>query len=180
MSTWHVRLNNLSGPRFLIQVFLYLFVYLHNLNICIGFVFFCDLAPQVESSEFIQCKEMTDQYLSNLEFSLPANAVYIFDSSAVGPPEGGVSAEGSRGQRHPHTAVNHHCIKIDNPVHVYTASKYVSCHKRLLPYYIFHIFSNFSNCHGCGVVLRVRCCHLIWFQPVSGRGLSTSLWWWRR
>ncbi|CAL8302636.1 unnamed protein product [Gadus morhua 'NCC'] len=57
---------------------------------------------QVESSEFIQCKEMTDQYLSSLEFSLPANAIYIFDSSAVGPPEGVVSVEGSRGQRCPH------------------------------------------------------------------------------
>ncbi|KAG7258966.1 hypothetical protein CRUP_000335 [Coryphaenoides rupestris] len=47
---------------------------------------------QVESAEFIQCREMTDEYLSSLEFCLPANAVYIFDPAAVQPPpkEGGV------------------------------------------------------------------------------------------
>ena len=105
----------------------------------------------MESSEFIQCKEMTDQYLSSLEFSLPANAVYIFDSSAVGPPEEGVSVEGSRGQRSPHRAVNHHCIKIDSCVHFYTVSKYVTFCKRLIHYlYLFYIFSNLSNCHGSG------------------------------
>lgn len=49
-------------------------------------------APQVESAEFIHCREMTDEYLSSLELCLPANAVYIFDPAAVQPPlkEGGV------------------------------------------------------------------------------------------
>ncbi|CAL8265441.1 unnamed protein product [Merluccius merluccius] len=42
---------------------------------------------QVDSTEFIHCKEMTDEYLKSLEFSLPANAVYIFDSAAVQPHE---------------------------------------------------------------------------------------------
>ncbi|CAB1316796.1 unnamed protein product, partial [Coregonus sp. 'balchen'] len=30
-----------------------------------------------QSTEFIHCKEMVDEYLTSLEFSLPANAVYI-------------------------------------------------------------------------------------------------------
>ncbi|CAJ1063524.1 cyclin-I [Xyrichtys novacula] len=38
---------------------------------------------QVDSSEFIHCKEMVDEYLHSLEFSLPANAVYIFDSALI-------------------------------------------------------------------------------------------------
>ena len=33
--------------------------------------------------EFIHCKEMVDEYLTSLEFSLPANAVYIFDSTKM-------------------------------------------------------------------------------------------------
>ncbi|KAJ3588790.1 hypothetical protein NHX12_009644 [Muraenolepis orangiensis] len=42
---------------------------------------------QVESTEFIQCKEMADEYLSSLELSLPANTLYIFDSAAVQRPQ---------------------------------------------------------------------------------------------
>ncbi|XP_062392618.1 cyclin-I [Sardina pilchardus] len=38
---------------------------------------------QIESSEFIKCKEMVDEYLSSLEAPLPANAVYIFNSDCV-------------------------------------------------------------------------------------------------
>lgn len=38
---------------------------------------------QIDSSEFIHCKEMVDEYLHSLEFSLPANAVYIFDSAQI-------------------------------------------------------------------------------------------------
>ncbi|KAK5858831.1 hypothetical protein PBY51_002946 [Eleginops maclovinus] len=38
---------------------------------------------QVDSGEFIHCKEMVDEYLQSLEFSLPANAVYIFDSAQI-------------------------------------------------------------------------------------------------
>uniref|UniRef100_A0A8D2ZUJ5 Cyclin I family member 2 n=1 Tax=Scophthalmus maximus TaxID=52904 RepID=A0A8D2ZUJ5_SCOMX len=38
---------------------------------------------QVDSVEFIHCKEMVDQYLHSLEFSLPANAIYIFDSAQI-------------------------------------------------------------------------------------------------
>ncbi|XP_056141467.1 cyclin-I [Lampris incognitus] len=49
------------------------------------FSVFMDLLKraQVESSEFIHCKEMVDEYLNSLEFTLPANAVYIFDSSQI-------------------------------------------------------------------------------------------------
>ncbi|XP_078142512.1 cyclin-I [Centroberyx gerrardi] len=49
------------------------------------FSVFTDLLKkaQVESSEFIHCKEMVDEYLNSLEFSLPANAVYIFDSAQI-------------------------------------------------------------------------------------------------
>jgi len=38
---------------------------------------------QVDSAEFIHCKEMVDEYLHSLEFSLPTNAVYIFDSAQI-------------------------------------------------------------------------------------------------
>lgn len=38
---------------------------------------------QVDSAEFIHCKEMVDEYLHSLEFSLPTNAVYIFDSTQI-------------------------------------------------------------------------------------------------
>lgn len=38
---------------------------------------------QIDSGEFIHCKEMVDEYLRSLEFSLPANAVYIFDSAQI-------------------------------------------------------------------------------------------------
>lgn len=38
---------------------------------------------QVDSGELIHCKEMVDEYLHSLEFSLPANAVYIFDSAQI-------------------------------------------------------------------------------------------------
>ncbi|KAM4620559.1 cyclin-I isoform 2-T3 [Polymixia lowei] len=49
------------------------------------FSVFTDLLKkaQVESSEFIHCKEMVDEYLNSREFSLPANAVYIFDSARI-------------------------------------------------------------------------------------------------
>uniref|UniRef100_A0A3B4X179 Cyclin I family member 2 n=1 Tax=Seriola lalandi dorsalis TaxID=1841481 RepID=A0A3B4X179_SERLL len=38
---------------------------------------------QVDSAEFIHCKEIVDEYLHSLELSLPANAVYIFDSAQI-------------------------------------------------------------------------------------------------
>nr|XP_019952736.1 PREDICTED: cyclin-I-like [Paralichthys olivaceus]XP_019952737.1 PREDICTED: cyclin-I-like [Paralichthys olivaceus] len=38
---------------------------------------------QVDSAEFIHCKETVDEYLHSLEFSLPANAIYIFDSAQI-------------------------------------------------------------------------------------------------
>lgn len=44
---------------------------------------FPPLSPQVDSGEFIHCREMVDEYLHSLEFSLPANAVYIFDSAQI-------------------------------------------------------------------------------------------------
>ena len=49
------------------------------------FVFFSSFVAlsQVDSGEFIHCKEMVDEYLHSLEFSLPANAVYIFDSAQI-------------------------------------------------------------------------------------------------
>ncbi|KAG7215398.1 hypothetical protein INR49_022523 [Caranx melampygus] len=49
------------------------------------FSVFTDLLKkaQVDSAEFIHCKEMVDEYLSSLEFSLPPNAVYIFDSAQI-------------------------------------------------------------------------------------------------
>ncbi|KAG7516053.1 hypothetical protein JOB18_021483 [Solea senegalensis] len=52
------------------------------------FSVFTDLLKkaQVDSVEFIHCKEIVDEYLRSLEFSLPANAIYIFDSSQI--PDG--------------------------------------------------------------------------------------------
>uniref|UniRef100_A0A8P4GHD4 Cyclin I family, member 2 n=1 Tax=Dicentrarchus labrax TaxID=13489 RepID=A0A8P4GHD4_DICLA len=49
------------------------------------FSVFTDLLKraQIDSSEFIHCKEMVDEYLHSLEFSLPTNAVYIFDSAQI-------------------------------------------------------------------------------------------------
>uniref|UniRef100_A0A3Q3R2H7 Cyclin-I n=1 Tax=Monopterus albus TaxID=43700 RepID=A0A3Q3R2H7_MONAL len=49
------------------------------------FSVFTDLLKkaQVDSAEFIHCKEMVDEYLHSLEFSLPANAVYIFNSTQI-------------------------------------------------------------------------------------------------
>ncbi|KAM4544974.1 cyclin-I [Odontesthes bonariensis] len=38
---------------------------------------------QVDSAEFIHCKEIVDEYLHTLEFSPPTNAVYIFDSAQI-------------------------------------------------------------------------------------------------
>lgn len=38
---------------------------------------------QVDSAEFIHCKEMADEYLHSQEFSLPTNSVYIFDSARI-------------------------------------------------------------------------------------------------
>ncbi|KAK2882147.1 hypothetical protein Q8A73_022657 [Channa argus] len=38
---------------------------------------------KVDSAEFIHCKEMVDEYLHSLEFSLPTNAVYIFDGAQI-------------------------------------------------------------------------------------------------
>ncbi|MEQ2226808.1 hypothetical protein ILYODFUR_031158, partial [Ilyodon furcidens] len=37
----------------------------------------------VDSAEFIHCKEIVDEYLHSMEFSLPANSVYILDSSQI-------------------------------------------------------------------------------------------------
>ncbi|XP_022618331.1 cyclin-I-like [Seriola dumerili] len=49
------------------------------------FSVFTDLLKkaQVDSAEFIHCKEIVDEYLHSLELSLPANAVYIFDSAQI-------------------------------------------------------------------------------------------------
>uniref|UniRef100_A0A3P8WMU3 Cyclin I family member 2 n=1 Tax=Cynoglossus semilaevis TaxID=244447 RepID=A0A3P8WMU3_CYNSE len=49
------------------------------------FSVFTDLLKkaQINSAEFIHCKELVDEYLHSLEFSLPANAIYIFDSSQI-------------------------------------------------------------------------------------------------
>uniref|UniRef100_A0A3Q3FR33 Cyclin I family, member 2 n=1 Tax=Labrus bergylta TaxID=56723 RepID=A0A3Q3FR33_9LABR len=49
------------------------------------FSVFTDLLKksQVDSGEFIHCKEMVDEYLHSVEFSLPTNAVYIFDSALI-------------------------------------------------------------------------------------------------
>ncbi|TKS83068.1 Cyclin-I [Collichthys lucidus] len=49
------------------------------------FSVFTDLLKraQVDSVEFIHCKEIVDEYLHSQEFSLPANAVYIFDSAQI-------------------------------------------------------------------------------------------------
>lgn len=37
----------------------------------------------MDSGEFIYCKEMVDEYLHSLEFSLPPNAVYILDGAQI-------------------------------------------------------------------------------------------------
>ncbi|KAF4098191.1 hypothetical protein G5714_020221 [Onychostoma macrolepis] len=49
------------------------------------FSVFTDLLrkAQIESTEFICCKEMVDEYLTGLELSLPTNAVYILDASSM-------------------------------------------------------------------------------------------------
>ncbi|KAK2828126.1 hypothetical protein Q5P01_019160 [Channa striata] len=49
------------------------------------FSVFTDLLKkaQVDSAEFIHCKEMVDEYLHSLEFSLPTNAVYIFNGAQI-------------------------------------------------------------------------------------------------
>ncbi|XP_061155452.1 cyclin-I isoform X1 [Syngnathus typhle] len=49
------------------------------------FSVFTDLLKdaQVDSVEFIHCKEMVDEHLRSLEFALPDNAVYIFDSAHI-------------------------------------------------------------------------------------------------
>lgn len=52
-------------------------------SLCRIFDLSCSHCPQIESSEFIKCKEMVDEYLSSLEIPLPANAVYIFNSASV-------------------------------------------------------------------------------------------------
>lgn len=44
---------------------------------------FVVLLFQIDSGEFIYCKEMVDEYLHSLEFSLPANAVYILDGAQI-------------------------------------------------------------------------------------------------
>lgn len=44
---------------------------------------FVALLFQIDSGEFIHCKEMVDEYLHSLEFSLPANAVYILDGAQI-------------------------------------------------------------------------------------------------
>lgn len=59
------------------------------------FSVFTDLLKkaQIQSTEFIHCKEMVDEYLTSLEFSLPANAVYIFDSTKMTKLQNEVSWE---------------------------------------------------------------------------------------
>uniref|UniRef100_A0A096MFC3 Cyclin I family member 2 n=1 Tax=Poecilia formosa TaxID=48698 RepID=A0A096MFC3_POEFO len=49
------------------------------------FSVFTDLLKkaQVDSAEFIHCKEIVDEFLHSMEFSLPANAVYILDGSQI-------------------------------------------------------------------------------------------------
>uniref|UniRef100_H3DLG5 Cyclin I family member 2 n=1 Tax=Tetraodon nigroviridis TaxID=99883 RepID=H3DLG5_TETNG len=49
------------------------------------FSVFTDLLKkaQMDSGEFIYCKEMVDEYLHSLEFSLPPNAVYILDGAQI-------------------------------------------------------------------------------------------------
>lgn len=53
---------------------------------------FASLPSQVDSGEFIRCKEMVDEYLRSLELSLPANAVYIFDGVHIQNKERGRSS----------------------------------------------------------------------------------------
>lgn len=62
--------------------------------------FFASLPSQVDSGEFIHCKEMVDEYLRSLELSLPANAVYIFDGAHVQNKERGRSGASERRGRH--------------------------------------------------------------------------------
>ena len=57
------------------------FLTLWRVKIHLFFFFFFFL--QVDSAEFIHCKETVDEYLHSLEFSLPANAIYIFDSAQI-------------------------------------------------------------------------------------------------
>ncbi|XP_077447561.1 cyclin-I-like, partial [Stigmatopora argus] len=45
-----------------------------------------DCVIKVDSVEFIHCKESVDEHLRSLEFSVPANAVYIFDSAHIRAP----------------------------------------------------------------------------------------------
>ncbi|RVE64101.1 hypothetical protein OJAV_G00142910 [Oryzias javanicus] len=49
------------------------------------FSVFTDLLKkaQVDSAEFIYCKEMVDEYLQSLDSSMPTNAVYIFDGTHI-------------------------------------------------------------------------------------------------
>lgn len=49
------------------------------------FSVFTDLLrkAQIESTEFICCKEMVDEYLTSLELSMPTNAVYILDATSM-------------------------------------------------------------------------------------------------
>uniref|UniRef100_A0AAQ4RVN4 Cyclin I family member 2 n=1 Tax=Gasterosteus aculeatus aculeatus TaxID=481459 RepID=A0AAQ4RVN4_GASAC len=49
------------------------------------FSVFTDLLrkAQVDSGDFIHCKEMVDEYLRSPEFSLPTNAVYIFQRAQI-------------------------------------------------------------------------------------------------
>ncbi|XP_048022856.1 cyclin-I [Megalobrama amblycephala] len=49
------------------------------------FSVFTDLLrkAQIESTEFICCKEMVDEYLTSLQLSLPTNAVYILDATSM-------------------------------------------------------------------------------------------------
>uniref|UniRef100_A0A3B1KK13 Cyclin I family member 2 n=2 Tax=Astyanax mexicanus TaxID=7994 RepID=A0A3B1KK13_ASTMX len=47
------------------------------------FSFFSDLLKkaQIDSTDFIYCKEMVDEYLTSLQLSLPTNAVYILHTT---------------------------------------------------------------------------------------------------
>ncbi|XP_073680050.1 cyclin-I [Garra rufa] len=41
------------------------------------------VSSDIESTEFICCKEIVDEYLTGLELSLPTNAVYILDAASM-------------------------------------------------------------------------------------------------
>uniref|UniRef100_A0A8C1YTE3 Cyclin I family, member 2 n=1 Tax=Cyprinus carpio TaxID=7962 RepID=A0A8C1YTE3_CYPCA len=62
------------------------------------FSVFTDLLrkAQMESSEFICCKEMVDEYLSGLQLSLHTNAVYILDASSMLAFRGHEEGDGDR------------------------------------------------------------------------------------